>query len=100
VLFGTAFVLKHILLASLYSSDGGWLKSLAGALLQGVSLGTLDTPAFSPATGYISFFSLALYVAGLLLLTFASDNDSDGTVNTEQLALQPTDRKKETAISN
>ncbi|MEP6569668.1 MAG: hypothetical protein ABJC10_07840 [Acidobacteriota bacterium] len=100
VLFGTAFVLKHILLASLYSSEAGWLRSLAGALLQGVSLGTLDTPAFSPATGYISFFSLALYVSGLLLLTFASDDDSDGTISTDQLALQPTGRKQETAISN
>src|SRR5512132_560179 len=32
VLFGTAFVLKHILLASLYSPEGGWLKKFAGAL--------------------------------------------------------------------
>jgi len=36
VLFGTAFVLKHMLLASLYSPDGGWLKKMAGVLLQGV----------------------------------------------------------------
>ena len=86
VLFGTAFVLKHLLLASLYSSDGGLLKKLAGALLQGVSLGTLDAPAFAPATGYISFFTLALYVAGLVLLTFASDDDVDDAVQTEQLA--------------
>ena len=75
VLFGTAFVLKHMLLASLYSSDGGWLKRLAGALLQGVSLGTLDAPAFAPATGYISFFTLALYVTGLFMLTFARDSE-------------------------
>ena len=26
VLFGTAFVVKHLLLASLYSPEGGWLK--------------------------------------------------------------------------
>ncbi len=69
VLFGTAFVLKHMLLASLYAADGGWLKSLAGALLQGVSLGTLDAPAFAPATGYISFFTLVLYIAGLVLIS-------------------------------
>ncbi len=74
VLFGTAFVLKHMLLASLYSSDGGWLKRVAGALLQGVSLGTLDAPAFAPATGYISFFALALYVVGLFLLPTAWDS--------------------------
>src|SRR6266513_1319430 len=82
VLFGTAFVLKHMLLASLYSPDGGWLKKMAGVLLQGVSLGTLDAPAFAPATGYISFFTLALYVAGLLLLTFASHVAVDEAVYT------------------
>lgn len=77
ILFGTAFVLKHLLLAGLYSSDGGWLKRLAGVLLQGVSLGTLDAPTFAPATGYISFFTLALYVAGLILLSLSSENDVD-----------------------
>lgn len=68
VLFGTAFILKHMLLASLYAPEGGWVKRVAGVLLEGVSLGTLDTQAFAPATGYISFFTLALYVAGLVLL--------------------------------
>ncbi len=70
VLFGTAFVLKHLLLASLYSSSGGWLQRLAGVLAQGVSLGTLDAPMFAPATGYISFFTLGLYIAGLLVMSF------------------------------
>src|SRR5918912_118447 len=68
VLFGTAFVLKHLLLASLYAPEGGLLRRVAGAVLQGASLGTLDVEAFAPATGYISFFALALYVAGLLLV--------------------------------
>ena len=68
VLFGTAFVLKHLLLASLYSSGGGWLQRVTGALVQGVSLGTLDAPMFGPATGYISFFTLGLYIGGLLLV--------------------------------
>ena len=71
ILFFTAFVLKHILLASLYSSEGGWFKRLAGTLLQGVTLGTLETPTFAPVTGYIGFFTLALYIAGLILLAFA-----------------------------
>jgi hypothetical protein len=73
VLFGTAFVLKHMLLASLYAPDGGWLKRLAGALAQGVSLGTLDAPVFAPATGYISFFTLGLYIAGLLLMSWRNE---------------------------
>ncbi len=68
VLFGTAFVLKHILLSSFYAPDSGWLKRVAGALAQGVTLGTLDAPMFAPATGYISFFALGLYIAGLLIM--------------------------------
>jgi hypothetical protein len=81
ILFGTAFVLKHMLLASLYSPEGGWLKRVAGTLLQGVSLGTLDTPNFAPATGYISFFTLILYVTGLILLAFAGNDDVDRVVH-------------------
>ena len=88
VLFGTAFILKHVLLASLYSPDGGWLKKVAGALLQGASLGTLDAPVFAPATGYIAFFTLALYVIGLLVLTLQSTADSDEPAYSDQLALR------------
>jgi hypothetical protein len=65
VLFGTAFVLKHLLLSALYAPEGGWLRTIASALLQGISV---DVPSFAPSTGYISFFALSLYVAGLLLI--------------------------------
>ncbi len=87
-LFGTAFVLKHMLLASLYAPGGGWLKRLAGVVLEGFTLGTLDSPAFAPATGYISFFALALYVCGLILLPPApgeeglKEADAGGIVST------------------
>jgi hypothetical protein len=71
-LFGTAFVLKHLLLAALYAPTGGWLRQLAGALVAGLTEGTLVPGAsFAPATGYLAFFTLALYVAGLLLLLAA-----------------------------
>ena len=66
VLFGTAFVLKHLFVAALYSPDKSWLRTIASTVLQGISI---DVPAFAPATGYISFFALGLYVAGLLLIT-------------------------------
>jgi len=65
VLFGTAFVLKHMLVSALYAPDGGWLRTIASTLLQGIAI---EVPAVAPATGYISFFALILYVAGLLLL--------------------------------
>lgn len=96
VLFGTAFVLKHLLLAGLYGQERGWLQRLAGALLQGVSLGTLDTPVFAPASGYISFFTLALFVAGLLLIPFAQrrgpDEPAQSVIFENQLTLPPADR--------
>jgi hypothetical protein len=68
VLFGTAFALKHMLLAGLRPAQGGWMSRVAAALLEGVSLGSLDVPAFAPATGYISFFTVALYVGALMMI--------------------------------
>ena len=86
-LFGTAFLLKHMLLASLYAPDGGWLRRLAGVMLEGVTLGTLDAPAFAPATGYISFFALALYVGGLFLLPPApGDERTDSATAVDEIA--------------
>jgi hypothetical protein len=81
-LFGMAFVLKYILLASLYSREGGWLQRVAGTLLQGATLGSLDTPAFATVTGYIAFFTLALYVAGLILLAFAVNGETPMVTHT------------------
>jgi len=65
VLFGTAFVLKHLLVSGLSAPAGGWIRKLATTLLQGIAI---DVPAFAPVTGYVSFFALALFVVGLLLL--------------------------------
>jgi len=65
ILFGTAFVLKHLLVSALYAPEGGWLRTIASAMLQGISI---EVPRFAPITGYISFFALALYVGGLLLI--------------------------------
>ena len=65
VLFATAFVLKHLLVSGLYAPAGGLFSRIAAALLQGIAV---DVPAFAPITGYVSFFALVLYVAGLLLI--------------------------------
>jgi hypothetical protein len=64
-LFGTAFAVKHLLLASVTDPEGGWLRRLTASVLEGVALGG---PAYAASTGYISFFALALYVCGLYLL--------------------------------
>lgn len=74
VLFGTAFVFKHLLMSALNAPDGGWLRTIAAKLLQGISI---DVPAFAPGTGYISFFALVLYVLGLLLISPAPVQPSE-----------------------
>ena len=76
-LFGTAFFVKHVLLASLAAPGEGWLSRLAAAALEGVTLGTLSGPVYAASTGYVSFFTLALYVGGLVLLPPAPAAEND-----------------------
>jgi hypothetical protein len=95
VLFGTAFVLKHMLLGSLYNPEGGWLKRVAGTLLQGVTEGTLDGLSFAPATGYIAFFTLTLYVVGLVLLAFAGNGPNVETLSVVEESRQLPDSELE-----
>jgi hypothetical protein len=91
VLFATAFALKHLLLSGLHgAADGGWSRRLVSALLEGVTLGTIDLPAFAPATGYLSFFTLALYVAALALV----DPAPDGPPAQARLLLPPEEREQ------
>ena len=78
ILFGTAFVLKHFVVSALYAPEGGLLRTIASSLLQGISI---DIPRFAPVTGYISFFALALYVAGLVLMAPVPDQPGASTVN-------------------
>ena len=94
VLFGTAFALKHMLLAGLRPAQAGWMGRLGAALLQGASLGTLDVPAFAPATGYISFFTVVLYVAGLMLVPPAPGGDQVRRLARAWLRLGPDDRAR------
>ena len=95
-LFGTAFVVKHLLLASLGSQGGGWLSRLAGLALEGVTPGPQPQ---APATGYVSFFTLALYVCGLLLMPPAPDDAADETASADDFIealrqLPPADRER------
>jgi hypothetical protein len=94
VLFGTAFALKHMLLAGLHPAEGGWVGRVAAALLQGVSLGSLDAPAFAAATGYVSFFTVALYVGGLMLIPAAPDGNDVRRLARACLSLPPEERAR------
>jgi hypothetical protein len=68
VIVGSTFVLKFIVLAALSETEGGWLKRVLLASLEGVTLGTLTQPRMAPVTGYVAFAALVMFLAGLALL--------------------------------
>ena len=68
VTFGSAFVLKFIVLAAISDPAGGRLKRILLVMLEGLTLGTLTQDTFHPITGYLAFFTFVLFVAGLSLL--------------------------------
>ncbi len=68
VTFGSAFVLKFIVLAAISDPSGGRLKRILLVMLEGLTLGTLTQNTFHPITGYLAFFTFVLFMAGLSLL--------------------------------
>ena len=74
VIFGSAFVLKFIVLAALSDPAGGWLKRVLVAMLEGLTLGTMSQELYRPATGYLAFLTLTLFVGALALLPSRPDS--------------------------
>ncbi|MEO8074985.1 MAG: hypothetical protein ABI818_01570 [Acidobacteriota bacterium] len=72
VLFGSAFVLRFIVLEALYAPDSGLVKRVLTAVLQGASLGTIEYQPNAPATGYAAFATIAIFMTGLVLLPSSS----------------------------
>jgi hypothetical protein len=68
VIFGSAFVLKFIILAAVSDPAGGWLTRVLQVMLEGLTLGTLSQEVYQPVTGYVAFVTLALFVGSLALL--------------------------------
>ncbi|MEO8649335.1 MAG: hypothetical protein ABI539_09240 [Acidobacteriota bacterium] len=68
-LFAFAFVAKYLILANLTApAGGGWLRSVLENPAQEAFTWLLSLPRFAPGTGYIQFFALILYLAGLYLI--------------------------------
>jgi hypothetical protein len=67
-LFGFAFVTKYLILANLTAtSDAGWLQRIIQDPTKEAFTWLLDLPKYSNGTGYIQFFTVALYMIGLYL---------------------------------
>jgi len=68
VTFGSAFLLKFVVLSELSSPGTGWTKRVLQAMLQGITLGTLTQEVLHPASAYIALLALLLFVVGAFLL--------------------------------
>lgn len=67
-LFGFAFVAKYLILANLTApASESWLKSLIENPAKQTFTWLLDLPKYSAGTGYVQFFTLALFLIGLFL---------------------------------
>jgi hypothetical protein len=71
VMFGAAFVVKFVLLGSIYAPDGGLTRRVVLALVDGASLGTLAYQPPGPATGYVAFATVLLFLGGVASLPHA-----------------------------
>jgi hypothetical protein len=91
VILASAFLFKYVLLSGLYDPEGGLTRRVLTALLEGVALGTLQYQPFAPATGYVAFFTVVLYLAGLALLPVPQKSAALVRVEAEDvLDVQPT----------
>jgi hypothetical protein len=68
VTFGSAFLVKFVILSELSSPGAGWTKRVLQAMLEGITLGTLTQEVLHPATGYIALLALVLFLVGAFLL--------------------------------
>lgn len=65
-MFVLAFAVKYLLLANLAKpANEGWISSLINSPGHTAATWLLDLPQFAPATGYVQFFTLALFVIAL-----------------------------------
>jgi hypothetical protein len=93
---GASFVLKYLLLADLFAPSESWAKYMLQKLMQTASLGVLEYEVFAPATGYLGFASVLLYVLGLYLISPRVDRAEELLYNIfiERYRLTPIERRR------
>ena len=75
-LFAMAFAVRWLFLANLTpETSGGWIERILQNPTQEAFTWLLDIPRYSAGTGYIQFFTLALFLLGLYLLPRSASRD-------------------------
>jgi hypothetical protein len=88
-LFGLAFVVKYLVLASLtVQGEQTWTQKILETVMKEASFGLLDLPKFAAGTGYIQFFTLIIYVVGLILLSPSVAPESSNEKKRQALELK------------
>jgi hypothetical protein len=68
VIFGSAFLLKFVVLAALADPTQGRLTRVLLILFEGITLGTVTQAPLHPAAAYLALLALVLFLSGLALL--------------------------------
>jgi hypothetical protein len=68
VILGATFTLKFVVLAALSGTADGRLARVLQVLFEGVTLGAVSQEAIHPATSYLAFATLVLFLVGVALL--------------------------------
>jgi hypothetical protein len=68
VVFGSALVLKYVVVNGLAAPGGSLARRLFAVALEGATLGALGARHYGAATGYVAFVMLALFFVALWLL--------------------------------
>jgi hypothetical protein len=71
VIFGSALVLKFVVLASLSSPDGSRTTRVLVALFDAATFGTIAQEPQTAGGGYLAFAAIALFLAGIAALPSA-----------------------------
>ncbi|MBI3653873.1 MAG: hypothetical protein HY231_22810 [Acidobacteria bacterium] len=96
IVFGASFALKYLILADLFAPSESWAKYILQKLMQTTTLGALDYEVFAPATGYLAFAALALYIVGLYAIAPRVDRSEELLYDlfVERYRLTPVERRR------
>lgn len=89
VILGAALVFKHVILSSLFDAEGGLVKRMVLAVMEGVSIGSVESERLHDATGYVAFANVLLYLLGLALLPTSVPSRAMVVVDVEDAEMAP-----------
>ncbi len=83
VIFGSALVLKFVVLAALAGPSGNRTARVLAALFDAATFGTITQEPHPAGAGYLAFFAIGLFLAGLAALPAArpASNRTDLQIN-------------------